>query len=81
MEHLIVLVPALPVPNNKISGSSRTTSNALATSSPIKAKRRKSNPSGWCASKIKKQKLKVSDRPIYKLIFVYEPITCNNAQF
>ena len=45
IEHSIVPVPDLPVPSNEIDGSSTTTSNVLATSSPTKAKWKKSNPS------------------------------------
>ena len=58
MKHSIIPIPApaLPVPSNEIAESSRTTSNILAASSPIKVKSRKSNPSGWCSSKIKKAK-------------------------
>ena len=57
MKHSIIPIPApaLPVPSNEIAGSSRTTSNILAASSP-KVKSRKSNSSEWCASKIKKAK-------------------------
>ena len=53
MEHLIVQA----LPSDQIAESSRTTSEVLANFLPNKSKRRKSNPSGWSASKIKKAKV------------------------
>ena len=79
MKHSTVPVPALPVPSNEIAGSSRTTLNVLATSSPIKAKKRENLIFlGGVLQKLKKQKLKVRNRPIHKLICVKEPITYYN---
>ena len=53
MEHLIVQA----LPSDEIAESSRTTSEVLANFLLNKSKRRKSNFSGWSASKIKKAKV------------------------
>ena len=53
MEHLIVQ----GLPGDEIAESIRTTSEVLANFLPNKSKRKKSNPSGWLAPKIKKAKV------------------------
>ena len=53
MEHLIVQA----LPSDKMAESSRRSSEVTANFLPNKSKRKKSNPSGWSASKIRKAKV------------------------